>query len=204
MMPALDAGTSGLTSISVDLDTVGIPSGDYYIGYILDYLNQVQEYDEFDNWCSWTGITVDLPIVDQSNALTLQQLVATKTHRSNASVPDDRDDTDFLFGADLPVLSDRAFQQVEEISAQKVNFNIFPNPVTNKLNISFQLSAASQVSFQLQDVRGITHPVSPREKTYTTGHHQLTFSVDHLPPGLYFLSLRTKFGQDMQKVVIGK
>ena len=46
---ALEAGDSDTITFMVDVDTLDIPEGEYFVGYILDYKEEVTEILEIDN-----------------------------------------------------------------------------------------------------------------------------------------------------------
>ena len=50
---ALSPGQTSYVSFSVDVASLGLPSGTYYVGIIVDYQNEVAESNEHDNSCFW-------------------------------------------------------------------------------------------------------------------------------------------------------
>ncbi len=59
-IPVLAAGGTSTHSLNVDVSTLGLPAGTYYIGYIIDYSGQEPEVDETDNACGWPNPTVTI------------------------------------------------------------------------------------------------------------------------------------------------
>lgn len=53
----IDGRDAVTLSPQIDLSTVDLPAGDYYIGTVIDYKNQVEEINEADNrGCSWVDV----------------------------------------------------------------------------------------------------------------------------------------------------
>ncbi|MBN1822427.1 MAG: M6 family metalloprotease domain-containing protein, partial [Prolixibacteraceae bacterium] len=61
---SLNAGSSVYADLAIDVSTIpGIPNGNYYLGYIIDYLGTVAESNENDNSYINTGLQVTLNIL---------------------------------------------------------------------------------------------------------------------------------------------
>ena len=58
VIPALVGGATSSHSLNVDVSTLGVPPGTYYIGYVIDYLSEVSESDEANNSCNWNAPTI--------------------------------------------------------------------------------------------------------------------------------------------------
>ncbi|KAF0131238.1 MAG: peroxiredoxin [Bacteroidetes bacterium] len=69
------------------------------------------------------------------------------------------------------------------------NVKTFPNPTTNELNVSFDLSNQELVTLTIKDIygRSVLNVVS--QKKYEAGNHQLKLYVQQLPAGNYLLEL---------------
>lgn len=80
--------------------------------------------------------------------------------------------------------------------------NISPNPVTNDLNLSFELTSASQVNISIMDINGrVVAPVF--EGTLASGQHTLTEHLgNRFTQGLYLLSLQTEQGMMTKKLIV--
>ncbi|MEM6725973.1 MAG: T9SS type A sorting domain-containing protein, partial [Bacteroidota bacterium] len=80
-------------------------------------------------------------------------------------------------------------------------FNVFPNPVSQILNVEFENLNASNSEMQIliQDVAG--RIVYSEDPGFIGGRFETQISVNHLPEGVYILSLRTNEGLSTQKFV---
>lgn len=77
-------------------------------------------------------------------------------------------------------------------------WDVFPNPTADQLNIHFQLLQASRVEVQLFDARGtVLHHFS----TENALGEKLRWNMSELPTGMYFLQIQTEKGSVVQKVV---
>jgi len=59
----LSSGSSSSENITVDVSTLSIPSGTYYVFYFIDYKNEVSESDEYDNRWYWPSPQLEIPPV---------------------------------------------------------------------------------------------------------------------------------------------
>lgn len=102
-------------------------------------------------------------------------------------------DEAILFGLDrLGFSRDTTTVAVPLIPAEKLAWNVWPNPVRSQLTIDINLDKATQIALQLCDQWG--RPVwSPRNTTQLpAGQSTRTFSVPaYLPAGMYFLTVRS-------------
>ena len=69
-----------------------------------------------------------------------------------------------------------------------INLDIFPNPVKNRLNISFTLDKTTDVKLVVFDEIG---RVVKKEKVVNgySGKNNISLNTASLDPGIYFLSL---------------
>ena len=59
--PSIQDGEKISVDFQIRLDTLNqIASGDYYLGFFIDYLNAVKEFDDDDNICAWTESTIPI------------------------------------------------------------------------------------------------------------------------------------------------
>lgn len=84
---------------------------------------------------------------------------------------------------------------IKQTSNMQVDFEVFPNPFSNQLNVEFD--QASEGKIQLIDITGrVVH-------TQAFKGQRINISVDHLSPGNYFIDIRTKSGvRTTQQVVV--
>jgi len=65
------------------------------------------------------------------------------------------------------------------------NMHYYPNPVTDWINFSFQLTQKTAVRVAIFDISGKQIASIP-EKTLPIGHHVLSHDLHHSPSGVYF------------------
>ena len=83
----------------------------------------------------------------------------------------------------------------EEIGLSKSAFNIWPNPTTSELNVHFGGEATGVV--KIYQTAGILVDEIPIEKT-----RSVSFSVDHLKPGIYILGVESDIVMRKEKIII--
>jgi hypothetical protein len=70
-----------------------------------------------------------------------------------------------------------------------VQFQYFPNPFNDQINLQFQLLTSAGVKITIYDARGVAvHSLIDTNKS--VGLHAFTAYLGHLPTGLYFLEMR--------------
>ncbi len=91
----------------------------------------------------------------------------------------------------------------EDISPElAASIDVFPNPVSDVLNISVNLSEISEAaSFELMNVAGELVKVM-QENNVRVGNYQM--NVSDVTPGVYSLNIRTEAGFTSKKVVISE
>lgn len=68
------------------------------------------------------------------------------------------------------------------------NFNLYPNPVSDELTISFSSSSETTWNIHVADLLGQLIPGSS-EQVSTHGKKQLTIDCSDYPPGIYFVQM---------------
>lgn len=68
------------------------------------------------------------------------------------------------------------------------DFNIFPNPTDERLQIAFSLKASQHVSIQLINLWG-EEIGQPADDIFSAGNHQVNFKTLQLPAGMYTIRL---------------
>jgi DNA-directed RNA polymerase subunit L len=88
----------------------------------------------------------------------------------------------------------------KSITLAENTFNIFPNPVKTNLNIQFNSEKNLEaVHLNITDVSG----KNVFNKTLQNINNQLvSYNVNHLASGSYFINIRTEKGQLTKKVII--
>ena len=90
---------------------------------------------------------------------------------------------------------------VPSLAQSNFNLNVFPNPVSDKMKISYALEGASIVTLKLFDLNGTVAAELLSDFQYA-GRQSKTFSLpDGLPGGVYLLKL-TVDGQEAAKKII--
>lgn len=83
------------------------------------------------------------------------------------------------------------------------NFDVFPNPVQDELNVSFDLTESSLMSIEIFNVLGkVIKSVS--NANYSTGNQTLTVPTSDLADGMYIISLRSAQGSISKKFTVAK
>jgi hypothetical protein len=85
-----------------------------------------------------------------------------------------------------------------EVSSDKIE--VFPNPATDVINISGEGLGEGNFSFVLRNVVG---QIMMEEKAdFTSKSFQKTFSIATLSNGIYFLTIESVRGSEVEKIVI--
>nr|MBX2876295.1 fasciclin domain-containing protein [Saprospiraceae bacterium] len=87
---------------------------------------------------------------------------------------------------------------VEDLSASDFNIEVFPNPVSNTLNINIFEEGLGEADVLLWNIYG----QKVRQWSWTQGSYQV--NVNDLPTGNYLLEFRTDKGRVQQQIVINK
>jgi hypothetical protein len=87
-----------------------------------------------------------------------------------------------------------------EPAAIAIDMSVFPNPVTDVVNVKFNLKDASDVRVGIYDINGRLE----MENSYSnlSGEQQMPFQVGKLPVGTYLLTVSTKGQSATQEFVI--
>jgi len=80
---------------------------------------------------------------------------------------------------------------VQDKTQPDFTFSTYPNPAKNTVTISFELPKSQQVQVRITNSLGqIVSGVSTN--MMTSGKHQLTYTIQGLPTGLYFITLSSE------------
>ena len=91
---------------------------------------------------------------------------------------------------ELPAVSER-------IDAGEHGLQLYPNPASDQLNVSFNSEVPGPAELQIYDLQG--RPLLQRMLTTRSGEHQETIALSGLPDGIYLLRLRTAEGEYTEK-----
>ncbi|MEO1626293.1 MAG: T9SS type A sorting domain-containing protein [Bacteroidota bacterium] len=92
-----------------------------------------------------------------------------------------------------------------EASADLVNINalqLFPNPTSDELNVTFELNKASEVQLSVININGQVMALQQFEAA--TGRQEAEVDVTNMPAGYYFLRLQADDQQMVSKFVVVK
>ncbi|KAA5536578.1 T9SS type A sorting domain-containing protein [Taibaiella lutea] len=86
---------------------------------------------------------------------------------------------------------------IDELVAEG-SFKVFPNPVSDLLNVSIDLKKASSVTYTVFNVLGqqVNAPVT---KSMSAGTNTATINTNNLAAGMYYLNVTTEAGSVQQK-----
>jgi len=91
---------------------------------------------------------------------------------------------------------------VESLMVKNLEMNIYPNPVTNSVNVEFTLKINSQVNLQLYDELGkLVKRI--KKDNYKIGKNKIQIEIGDLKSGIYFLSLSIE-GEIFTKQILKK
>ena len=83
------------------------------------------------------------------------------------------------------------------------SINIYPNPVTTIMLLSFFLDKPIVVEIAL--LNAIGKPIATITKAeFAAGNHEFNFNRGSLDTGIYFLQLRTHDGAIMKKIILAQ
>ena len=82
-----------------------------------------------------------------------------------------------------------------------LSFSVYPNPVVENANISFNLPGPSNALLELYDAGG-RKVKSLFQGMLPTGEHTFELNRSQLPPGLYFLRFNADAGSVARKIVV--
>lgn len=98
------------------------------------------------------------------------------------------------------VESQEAVVATEDIDAERLAFQLFPNPVRDQLTVYFQPQQSGAANLELFNASG--QLVRQQSWTATTGPQQRTVEVDDLAPGIYLLRLVADGGMVNRKILV--
>ncbi len=110
-------------------------------------------------------------------------------------------------GGEFEALDSTPFERAWPLSADEVeiatNLNIFPNPVSELMNVTFDLPESTQLSVVVYNAVGQVVK-SLNTANYTAGNHTLAIDVADLASGMYMVSMQSDKGSMTQKITVAK
>lgn len=92
---------------------------------------------------------------------------------------------------------------VADVANNSAALNVFPNPATGQVHITFNLANTTDASVTIADLTGRT-VTAISGSSLTKGANDIAYSVAELPSGMYILHLHTNEGNVSQKFVVSK
>lgn len=85
--------------------------------------------------------------------------------------------------------------------ANKIELNVFPNPASERINLTYELDKSSEIELVLLDIQGreVLHKVVGSQ---VVGRNQIAMDLPGLPFGLYVYQLKTNGGVASGQVMI--
>lgn len=134
----------------------------------------------------WETDVIDLSAYDGSESVYLQ-FKAISAWGNSA----------FLDNISLTAVT--ATNEVVDLLNEKVN--IFPNPASTLANIEFELTEATTVDMEIYDVAGHLVTILENGQKYNAGTYIKKWN-DIQEKGIYFVKIKTTYGQTMKKVTV--
>lgn len=81
-------------------------------------------------------------------------------------------------------------------------FNVFPNPFSNRFNINYSLNSATPVRIRLLNTLGQEVQLILESATIPAGNYHLEINASELEPGIYFINYETENRSILRKLVL--
>jgi hypothetical protein len=96
------------------------------------------------------------------------------------------------------------FSSSEALKTDSFTYRVFPNPVTQKIQIAYTLGKKSSVELNVYDCKGRSVKCLISKEFQPTGPHNYAFDVSGLIPGVYFARLLVDGYAVNSKLIIQK
>lgn len=80
--------------------------------------------------------------------------------------------------------------------------SLYPNPATNYVQVNIIINDAQLVTFELIDVKG--QVIKNTKRSLASGKHTVTFQLDNMMPGFYFIKAKSSKLNDTKRLFIRK
>ena len=105
--------------------------------------------------------------------------------------------------ADAARIAAPEVEVMPELEKPKIIFEVFPNPATDYLNISYTLPKAQQtLLLTLTNSMGAAVQFLQQKQNVEAGQYQYRAELNSLPSGIYYLTLRTNSFRETIKIVV--
>ncbi len=89
---------------------------------------------------------------------------------------------------------------ISNVTLAESTLAAYPNPATDKLNVSFELATTEKVSVTLFDIFG--RSIATLANAELQGHQEITLNTEAMPRGWYVIRLQTNEGAVTRKVCL--
>lgn len=137
----------------------------------------------------WTKVgvnTIGNVVVDMIKTRANDSLIVVATH-ANGIYSAKINSVDELLGFNK--LSDKIW-----------NFNVYPNPSSNNLNISFDLVDKENISISIYDIKG--NLVFKENNEFNVGKNYYKFNISNLKNGVYYCSIKGEKYNSTKKFIV--
>ena len=108
-----------------------------------------------------------------------------------------------VFVMDNAYLDNVKFMEQSDVGIADISLNdhirVYPNPVTEQLNVNFYADKSQNMHLQLLDLQGKV--MQQQDKNAATGQNHFSMDMTKLPAGIYFIRITTEMGVYNNKVV---
>jgi hypothetical protein len=84
----------------------------------------------------------------------------------------------------------------------ETSLNVYPNPVNNYVNITFDLKSNSNVKIELIDILGKSILILEDEKNMTAKKYVNKYNFHHISEGAYFIKINIQDNIIYRKILI--
>lgn len=105
-----------------------------------------------------------------------------------------------LVEPELPVGELKVATKAEEVRPNELQ--LFPNPVSDRLTVRFNIPAMEDVILQVTDLQGRT--INQQQYRGVEGRMDATIDVNSYPAGIYFMHMMTPSGKITKKFMVNK
>ena len=142
---------------------------------------------------SWSNFSIPVTYISQEYPDTAMILLS-----ASGTTPEDGS---YLYVDTLHFTGSVAGTTGIKNEAQTIHdMNVFPNPATNHLAVTFNTTATTHMQIQLVDISG--RVVFEKAEDAAQGNNMLNINVSGYSKGIYFLTLRSENTTQVKKIVI--
>lgn len=184
-----------ITSVTNNLGHIEHPclykdsDNQWWLYYSINYASIVRAQQTTPgNWDSWsapeTVITVGNALVLGEPTLTQNGDISFSLGYTNTGLNDTTD----VYDLDPWFLPRKSGNGIED-KAINLQMNVFPNPASTEINITYVLPVSAAVSIEIVNSIGDVQLQVANEKE-TAGTHTLKYNTENLPAGLYICKIK--------------